>query len=168
MSVQSSVAHESQAGWGAILTSLLLALVLKLLPWSGWGLTLRPDFLLIVLLIWAQKRPSLVGMALAWPLGLLADIQDGVVLGQHALGYVVGVFLVQYLQRRLMQFALLFQAMHVFVILLLVEVATLVIGWISGKSPQIHMIFVAAPIGAVLWYGLAHLSRMPAAGKHTG
>jgi rod shape-determining protein MreD len=168
MSVQSSVTHESQASWGAILISLLLALALKLLPWSGWGLVLRPDFLLIVLLIWAQKRPSLVGMALAWPLGLLTDIQDGVLLGQHALGYVVGVYLVQYLQRRLMQFALHFQAMHVFVILLLVEVVTLVIGWISGKSPQVHMIFIAAPVGAVLWYGLAYLSRMPAAGKHGG
>jgi rod shape-determining protein MreD len=168
MNVRGSVAHESQAGWGVILASLVLALALKLLPWSGWTLTLRPDFVLIVLLIWAQKRPSLVGMGLAWLLGLLADIQDGVVLGQYALGYVVGVYLVQYLQRRLMQFALHFQAMHVFAILLLVEVVTLVVGWISGKSPQIHMIFIAAPVGALLWYGLAYLSRMPAAGKQAG
>ncbi len=168
MNVRSSVAQESQSGWGTILASLVLALALKLLPWSGWALTLRPDFLLIVLLIWAQKRPSLVGMTLAWLLGLLADIQDGVVLGQYALGYVVGVYLVQYLQRRLLQFALHFQAMHVFVILLLVEVVSLVVGWTSGKSPRIHMMFIAAPVGALLWYGLAYLIRMPAAGKHAG
>lgn len=162
------VMPESQAGWGAILLTLLAALAMKLLPWSGWGLTLRPDFMLIVLLVWAQKRPSLVGMALAWPLGLLADLQDGVVLGQHALGYVVGVFLVQYLHRRLMQFALPFQALHIFVILMLVEAVTLVIGWVSGKTPELRMLFTAVPIGAVLWYWVASLSRMPAAGKQSG
>ncbi|MGA7181668.1 MAG: rod shape-determining protein MreD [Thiobacillaceae bacterium] len=165
---QTSVMPESQAGWGMILLTLLLALAMKLMPWSGSGLALRPDFLLVVLLIWAQKRPTLVGMALAWPLGLLADIQDGVVLGQHALGYVVGVFLVQYLQRRLMQFALPFQAMHIFVILLLVEVVTLVIGWTSGKTPQLGTILTAAPIGAVLWYLLAYLAKIPAAAKQRG
>lgn len=168
MKMQTSVMPESQAGWGVILLTLLLALAMKLLPWSGWGLTLRPDFLLVVLLVWAQKRPSLVGMALAWPLGLLADIQDGVVLGQHALGYVVGVYLVQYLHRRLMQFALPFQTIHIFVILLLVEVVTLVIGWISGRTPQLGTIFTAAPIGAVLWYLVAYLGKVPAAGKQSG
>jgi rod shape-determining protein MreD len=159
---------ESQSGWGTILLTLLIALAIKLLPWSGWGLALRPDFLLVALLIWAQKRPSLVGMALAWPLGLLADIQDGVVLGQNALAYVVGVYLVQYLHRRLMQFALPFQALHIFVILMMVEVVTLVIGWTSGKTPQVGTMFAAVPVGAALWYLVATLSKMPAAGKQRG
>jgi rod shape-determining protein MreD len=168
VSVKPSVMPESQAGWAVILVTLLVALAMELLPWSGWGLVLRPDFVLIALLLWAQKRPSLVGMGLAWPLGLLADMQDGVVLGQHALAYVVGVYLVQHLQRRLVQFALHYQAMHIFVVLLLVEVVTVVIGWTSGKTPQLLESFIAAPIGAVLWYGLAYVGTMPAAGKQTG
>jgi rod shape-determining protein MreD len=169
MTSHRAVAPESRAGWGFILLTLLLALMVKQLPWSGWALAVRPDFLLVVLLFWAQKRPSLVGMALAWPLGLFADIQDGIVLGQHALAYVVSVFLVQYFLRRLLQFSLFFQALQLFVILLVADAVTLAVGWTSGRIPQASMIFVAVPASTILWYVLARIGKMPeAAGQQDG
>ena len=58
------VNQESDAGWIRILTTLLIALMLKQLPWSGWWLILRPDFVLIGVLFWALHRPSRVGMGL--------------------------------------------------------------------------------------------------------
>ena len=42
--------NDTHSTWGVVLASLLVALVLRTLPWSGWGLWLRPDFLLVAVL----------------------------------------------------------------------------------------------------------------------
>ena len=47
--------------------TLLIAVLFKQIPWEGWWLTMRPDFVLIEVLFWALHRPSRVGMAFeAW------------------------------------------------------------------------------------------------------
>ncbi len=150
---------DASAGWGVILASLALALVLRTLPWSGWGMWLRPDFLLVALLFWAHRSPARVGLGLAWLFGLVTDFQQGIVLGQYALAYVIGVYLVQLWQRRLAVFGLLQQALYLFAVLLLVQVVALAAGWISGRPPADGMGFLSTVSGALLWYGLMLWSR---------
>ena len=43
--------------------SLLIALVLQMLPWSGLALSLRPDFVLLTLLYWLLRAPQLARTA---------------------------------------------------------------------------------------------------------
>lgn len=146
-------------GWGVILVSLFVALILRTLPWSGWALWLRPDFLLVAILFWAHRAPARMGLGLAWLLGLLTDFQQGIVLGQYALAYVLGVYLVQLWQRRLAVFRLPQQSLHIFAVLLLVQVVALAAGWISGRPPTDGMSFLSTISGALLWYGLMLGSR---------
>lgn len=146
-----------------IALSLLIAFLLKQIPWHGWLLTLRPDFMLIVLLFWAQRRNEGVGFSLAFGLGILTDVQDGVVLGQHALAYCVGVFLVQYFRRRLAMFTLPHQALQMFPLLLLTQVVALVAGWMSMRTPQDAWVLASTATGALLWWAVAYAGKMPAA-----
>lgn len=146
-----------------IALTLAIAFLLKQLPWHGWLLTLRPDFMLIVLLFWAQRRNDGIGFGLAFALGILTDVQDGVVLGQHALAYCVGVFLVQYFRRRLAMFTLPHQAMQMFPLLLLTEIVVLVAGWMSTRTPQGAWVLVSAVTGTLLWWPVAYAGKMPAA-----
>jgi rod shape-determining protein MreD len=149
--------------WRMIGLTLLGAFLLKQLPWQGWALLLRPDFVLVMLLFWAQRREHGISFGLAFALGILTDVQDGVVLGQHALAYCVGVFLVQYFHRRLSMFTLRHQAAQMFPLLLLTEVVALVAGWISTRTPQAGGVLASALTGTLLWWAVAYAGRMPAA-----
>lgn len=151
-----------------IALSIALAFVLKQLPWHGWALLIRPDFVLVILLFWAQRQPQSVGLGMAFLLGLLGDVQDGVVLGQHALAYCIGVFLVQFFSRRLVMFSLSRQAVQMLPLLLLVEVVALAAGWLSGRSPQDGWIFIAAVNSTLLWWVVASIGKIPAAKPGAG
>lgn len=158
-----SSAHDARYDWRLIALTMAFAFALKQLPWHGWALLIRPDFVLVILLFWAQRQPQSAGLGLAFLLGLLSDVQDGVVLGQHALAYCIGVFLVQFFSRRLVMFSLSRQAMQMLPLLLLVEVVALAAGWLSGRSPQDGWVFVAAASSTLLWWAVASAGKMPAA-----
>lgn len=160
MTPSREVRQESGAGWGRILLSVLIALALKQIPWSGWWLMLRPDFVLIAVLFWALHRPSRVGMALAFGLGLLSDFQDGVVFGQHAIAYVFGVFAMQYFRLRLLQFDAAQQAVQMVPILLMVQIMVLIVGWLSTRPPHGINILLPALSEALVWYLLALAPQM--------
>lgn len=151
-----------------IALSLGVAFLLKQIPWAGWALMLRPDFVLVVLLFWAQRRLDGVGFGLAFAMGILTDVQDGAVLGQHALAYCVGVFLVEYFRRRLAMFTLPHQALQMFPLLLLTEVVALVAGWMSTRTPQGAWMLLSAATGTLLWWAVAYAGKMPAAQTESG
>ncbi len=160
---RSALKFEPMQEWRMIGLTLLTAFLLKQIPWQGWLLTLRPDFMLIALLFWAQRRTEGIGFGIAFGLGILADVQDGVVLGQHALSYCVGVFLVQYFSRRLAMFTLPHQALQMFPLLLLTEIVALVAGWMSTRTPQGAWVLASAATGSLLWWAVAYAGKMPAA-----
>lgn len=160
MTPSREVRQESGAGWGRILLSVFIALVLKQMPWTGWWLSLRPDFVLIAVLFWALHRPSRVGMALGFLLGLLSDFQDGVVFGQHAIAYVIGVYAVQYFRLRFLQFDAAQQSAQMMPILLMVQIMVLVVGWLSTRPPHGLNILLPALSGTVVWYLLALAPQM--------
>ncbi len=76
-----------------MIATLAVALVLQLvqLPWY-WLAALRPMFVPMVLVYWAMVMPQPTGLVTAWITGLLLDVLLGSVLGQHALGLTVLVF----------------------------------------------------------------------------
>lgn len=153
-----SARHEE--GWRSLVFALLLALWLQSLPWSGVGLALRPDFLLVLVLYGSLYRPARVGMGWAFVLGVLSDFQDGVVFGQHAIAYVVGVYAVQLLRLRLLMFDPLRQAVQLLPVFLLVQVAVLLVGWLAVAPPSSWTIVLPAFSSAFVWYGLALLMHL--------
>ncbi|MFP5380816.1 MAG: rod shape-determining protein MreD [Gammaproteobacteria bacterium] len=146
--------------WSRILGSLAVAVLLEQLPWTGWALALRPDFVLVGLLFWALYQPTRIGLGIAFALGLVADFQDGAVFGQYAIGYTIGVYLLQSLRLRLLQFDPLRQAAQVFPILLGVHLVVLLIGWLAINPPTGLEILLVAPSSAVLWFLVAGFLRL--------
>ena len=72
----------------------------------GETCALAPDFVALVLAFWCVRQPRLVGIGIAWLLGLLIDVGNGVLLGQHALAYSVLAFGAIALSRRILWFPL--------------------------------------------------------------
>lgn len=154
-----NVAAET-GSWRRILGTLTLAVLLEQLPWSGLGLALRPDFVLVGVLFWALHQPARISFGAAFFLGLLADFQDGTVFGQHAIAYVVGVYLVLFLRMRLRQFDPLRQAVQLLPILLAVQLLVMLIGWLAVNPPAGLAILLPVLSSTVLWYLIALFVRL--------
>ena len=95
-----------------VLLSLLLALLLRM----GLGLTHQawlPDVLALTLAFWCAHQPRLVGMGLSFMLGLAIDVHESALLGQNALAYIVMSHFAHVIQRRVLWFPLVEQALQV-------------------------------------------------------
>ena len=76
-----------------IAASLAVALVLQLVELPYALAVLRPMLVPLVLVYWVMVVPQPTGLLTAWITGLLLDVLLGSVLGQHALGLTVLVFI---------------------------------------------------------------------------
>jgi rod shape-determining protein MreD len=142
----------SLGNWRHIVGTLALAVLLEQFPWGGWALAVRPDFVLVGVLFWALHQPARIGFTTAFALGLLADFQDGVVFGQHAIAYVVGVYLVLDLRLRLLQFDPYQQAAQLFPVLLTVQFVVFLVGWLAVNPPASLAMLLPVISSTVLWY----------------
>lgn len=146
---------------GFIALTLAAALLVNLLPWQGIGLMLRPDFVALVLLYWCMHQPRKVGFAIAWVLGVLMDVADANVLGQHALAYAILAYSAIFLRRRILMFPLGQQLLHVLPILLLTQLAMLLIRLAMGADFPGWSYFAASFTGAALWVPLSVSLELP-------
>lgn len=141
---------QHNGGW-VIMLSFIVALMLTAMPLPDWALSWRPGWVAMVLIYWCMALPERVGIGIAWMLGLLLDVQQGTVLGQHALGLSVLAYITLQSHRRIRVFPLQQQAMLVCFYLLLLELLTL---WIQGfmdPLPQPWTFWMPAVTSMVLW-----------------
>jgi rod shape-determining protein MreD len=144
-----------------IAISLILALIVNLLPWNGAAVLLWPDLVAMVLLYWSIHQPRRVGLMTGWFLGLLMDIADGVLFGQHALAYVIMAYAAYFLHRRIQTFSLWQQALYVFGLLLLMQVVMLLVRLAFGAAFPGALYFAGSVVGAALWPVLSLLLQTP-------
>jgi rod shape-determining protein MreD len=146
---------------GFIVFTFLMALLINLLPWTGWGLWVRPDFVVLVLLYWCIDQPRKIGFAVAWVLGLMMDVADGSLFGQHALAYTLVAFAGIALHRRVQRFSTTPQALHVVPLLLLNDAIVLLIRLASGSDFPGYWYFFGSVVGGLLWPALSYLLKLP-------
>ena len=144
-----------------VLITLLAGLALNMLPLSGVALAVKPDFLALVLLYWCIQEPRLIGVGIAWCLGLLMDVADATVFGQHALAYAVLAYGAEYFRRRVLRFPLWQQAAQVAMLLLFCAGLVLLVRVIGG-APMPRWTYVVGPlVGALLWPLVTVLLQSP-------
>jgi len=119
-------------GGAFIVSTLIVALMINLLPWSGVWLQVKPDFVALVVLYWCIHQPRKVGFTVAFSLGLIMDVAEGSVFGQHALAYSVLAYAGLVLHRRVQNFTLKGQVLHVLAILLLNDTIVLAGRMLAG------------------------------------
>ncbi len=134
-----------------VIATLLFGLLVNLLPWSGVWLALKPDFLALALLYWCIQQPRWVGVGTSWSCGLLMDVAQGSLFGQHALAYALLGFAAEYFHRRVLRFPLWQQAAHVAVLLALAMLLVLLVRVAGGAAIADWSNFLGAITGALLW-----------------
>jgi rod shape-determining protein MreD len=142
-----------------IAASFAIALLLNFLPWKD--LRLVPDFVALVLTFWCVRQPRVVGLGVAWSVGLLVDAGNGVLLGQHALAYSLLAFVAIWLSRRILWFGPMLQALHVALMLAIAQSVVLVVRIAAGDPFPGWAIYVGPLAGAVLWPMVSWLLVLP-------
>jgi len=146
--------------------SLLVALILQLLPWAGFGLMLRPDFILLVVIYWLFRAPHVVNIGTAWFAGVVMDLITGGLFGQYALAYAVAAYFAVNYQRRLILFNSWQQAGYVLLLLLLSQVIVLVLKLLAGGAVPGWSYFLPSVSGVLLWQ-LVVISGVGTGSGHT-
>ena len=150
------------ASIGLIFFSFVVAYLLMVLPWSGTWLLARPDFVLLVLLFWALHEPRSIGQGIAFFAGLFMDVSDSMLLGQHALAYVIAVFGAQIFRVRILTFHIPEQTLHILGITVLATCTMLTLNLLLGADFPGFGYFVSPVISAMLWGPVNWLLYLPA------
>lgn len=144
-----------------IAITLAFALLVNLLPISGFARWVRPDFVALVILYWTVHQPHRFGMGMAFALGLAMDVAVGVLLGQHALAYSLLAFAGFMLHRRLRMFSLMEQLWQVLPLLLAAQLVVALAGMAKGAAFPGWQYFLGGLVGGLLWPPLSVALRLP-------
>ena len=139
--------------------SLVVALLLNMMPWGRNPFV--PDALALALVFWNVHQPRRVGRGAAFVFGLLMDVHEGALFGQHALAYTLLSYGAITMHRRIQWFPLGAQAIYVLPLLLVAQLAALTIRiWVGGEWPG-WVYFAQSLVGAALWPLAAWLLLAP-------
>lgn len=144
--------------WFIFLT-LACAVLANLVPLGRFQIL--PDWVALTLAFWCIREPLKVGMGTAFVLGLIMDVADASVMGQHALAYVLLAFIAGQWSRRILWFPLLEQALHVFPMLLGTQLVMLLTRLSAGAELPSPLWFLGSLIGALCWYPFTYLLLLP-------
>lgn len=111
----------------------------------------RPEWVALVLFYWVLALPHRVGVAVGWFSGLILDVIEGTLLGQHALSFVLVAYIAVSLYQRLRMFPVWQQALIVFATVGLAQLLRLGIESIAGDSPWSYLYLLSSVVSALLW-----------------
>lgn len=147
------------SGGGIIFLSFVTALTLTITPLPELARMLRPELVAMVLIYWCMALPERMGVGIAWCAGIMLDVAQGALLGQHALALVLVAWVTLQLHKRFRVFPMWQQAMSV---LLLVILSQMVVLWVKGtmdRSPQTWWYWLPSLTSMLLWPFLFVLMR---------
>jgi len=140
-----------------IVLSFLVAMLLTIMPLPDALRTLRPDWLGLTLIFWCLALPYRVSVGSGFLTGLLLDVLQGTLLGEHALSFSLIAYLCVRLHQRIRAYPMWQQALTVMVFLVLHQLLTLWIDSIIGRPMPSLSYWMPALIGALLWPSVFHL-----------
>lgn len=130
-----------------IWSSLIVALLLTMLGNEPW----MPDLLALVLVFWTIHQPLRVGMLAAFSFGLIMDVHQAGLLGQHALSYSALSFLSIMIHRRVLWFPVPSQALQLLPLMVAAHVLELLVRLLSGGSLPAWSFWISPLLQALLW-----------------
>ena len=129
--------------------SLLLALAFNMLPLGRQPA--MPDLLAVALVFWNVHQPRRVGVGVAFLFGLMMDVHQGALFGQHALAYTLLSFAAISIQRRMLWFGVVQQAVQIIPVFYAAFAITLTVRLLAGDMFPGWSAFGAPALEALIW-----------------
>lgn len=133
------------------IVTVLISFILAIIPLPDWIIEFRPEWVTLVLIYWTITSPSKVGVTVAWCAGLLLDVSYGTLMGQHAIGMVLVIYIIHQQHQRLRVASLLQQALLIFLLIFVKQLLTLWVDGMLGRAPDSWLYFMPSLTSALLW-----------------
>lgn len=133
------------------LVTVLVALGLTIMPLPRSIESFRPDWVALIMIFWAFSLPRSYSVGIAWIAGLVLDVAQGTLLGQHALALTVVVFLTVRFHLIMRVFPLLQLSATILALLALYQ---FLLFWINGVvGIRVPLVTYWGPVvaGSVIW-----------------
>ena len=114
-----------------VIVTIIVALMLALVPLPDGAQPFRPDWVVLTLIYWAMMLPRSWSVGSAWIIGLLLDVAQGTILGQHALALCLVVFVTVRFHLLMRVFPMSQLTATVFALLALYQ---FILFWINGVA----------------------------------
>ena len=129
--------------------TLAVALLFNLVPLGREPAV--PDLLALVLVFWNVHQSRRVGVGLAFMFGVVMDVHDGAVLGQHALAYTLLSYFAITIHRRLLWFTVPSQAVQILPLFFAAHAVSLLVRMVAGGMFPGWQMLLAPVFEALLW-----------------
>ena len=134
-----------------IIISMIAALVLAIAPMPAWAESFRPDFVTLTLIYWAMNLPRTYSIGWAWVIGLVLDVAQGTLLGQHALALSLVIFVTVRFHLQMRQFPTLQLLASVLALLALCQFILFWINGVAGVNSPAVSYWGPVLSGALIW-----------------
>ena len=134
-----------------VLLTIILALMLMMMPLPESVSTFRPDWIALIIIFWTMSVPRRVSVGIAWFVGIIVDVSQGTLLGQHALALCAVAYVTVKFHLLMRVFPLMQLTATIFALLALYQ---FLLFWINGvigiNAPSISY---WAPVisGTLIW-----------------
>jgi len=134
-----------------VIATIIVALMLTIIPLPDWLEPFRPDWVALTLIYWAMILPRTWSVGSAWIVGLILDVAQGTLLGQHGLALCVVIFVTVRMHLLMRVFPAGQLMASVFSLLALYQ---FIVFWVNGVAGvPVEAIQYWAPVisGTLIW-----------------
>ena len=134
-----------------VIITILIAFMLMIMPLPDAIESFRPDWLALILIFWAMTVPRSYSIGVAWVLGIVLDVAQGTLLGQHALALCVIVYITVKFHLLMRVFPLSQLTATVFALLALYQFLLFWINGVAGISAPAIDYWAPVVTGTIIW-----------------
>lgn len=134
-----------------VVLSIIVAIMLTMMPLPGWLTAFRPDWVALVIVFWAMSVPHSYSVGVAWIVGIVLDVTQGTLLGQHALALCAVTYIAVKFHLLMRVFPLLQLTATIFALLALYQFLLFWINGVAGVNAASITYWGPVISGAVIW-----------------
>lgn len=136
---------------GPVIVCIVAALLLATVPLPDWAGQWRPDWIALSLIYWSMALPRTVGVGTAWLVGIVLDVAQGTLLGQHALALSFITYLTVKFHLQLRVFPVSQMSLIVLGLLALYQFILFWINGVAGTHATAITYWAPVVTGTILW-----------------
>jgi len=135
----------------SVIATIIVALMLMVVPLPDGAEPFRPDWITLTLIYWAMMMPRTWSVGSAWIVGIVLDVAQGTILGQHALALSAVVFVTVRFHLLVRVFPMQQLAATVFSLLALYQFLLFWINGVAGVDAPAISYWAPVLSGTLLW-----------------
>ncbi len=134
-----------------VLACIVAALMLTIAPMPDWAMPLRPDWVALTLIYWAMVLPRSYSIGTAWLVGIILDVAQGTLLGQHAIALCFLIYITVKFHLQFRVFPVSQMSATVFAMLAFYQFILFWINGVAGVTTSAITYWGPVITGALIW-----------------